>query len=220
MMDVKPAATGRLIERTVVGVFGNKQHGKDTFAGLVDKHVRHTLKQRTKVFALADPLKECAIHLLGMPRSAAIGEGIPREERERLREEWVAYGKTARQWLQWVGTELRDQIDKDLWIDHAIDTVIADDRGTHKFILTDCRFYHEHQNLFLKLTRLCVGFTTVRIHRPGVLVNLDHASESEVASMDDEMFDYVVVNDGGLEQLDMKAKEYVAWLESAIGAEV
>jgi len=199
-----------LIERRVVGVFGNKQHGKDTTAHLIAEILAERGK-RAKCFALADPLKQVAVHLLGMPEDIAwgtVGEDVARREAERIA--WAKYGRNAREWLQWIGTELgRDQINSDLWIDRAVDSVVADVDGHEFFIITDCRFHNERVNLRNKLTQRFVQFTPIRVYRPGIPVDMNHPSESEVASMAGDLFDCVIDNDSDLGGLRAKAESYV-----------
>jgi hypothetical protein len=200
-MEQRPAAKGHLVPRVVIGVFGNKQHGKDTVASIIVS-VSQQAKFRARKFALADPLKRVAMDLLGMPREVAFGSDDNIEERERLRLEWTAYGKNGRQWLQWIGTELgREQIDRDLWLDRAVDTIISDDQGTQVFAISDCRFHNERVKLREKLEGRYIPFLTLRVKRPDQPVDLSHASEAEVASMPDDVFDGVIVNDGDLDKL-------------------
>ena len=208
----------KLIGRKVIGIFGNKQHGKDTLARLLSTYLVDGGK-RVQTFSLADPLKRAAKELLGMPVSIAFGDDSDTTAREKRRIEWVRYGKNAREWLQWIGTELgREQIDGDLWIDRAVDTVVNDIEGHHFFIISDCRFHNERNNLDRKLRERFIEFHTVRIHRPDMPVNLDHPSESEVASMRDDQFDRVTVNDGNLEHLKAKARTLADDLLATAGA--
>lgn len=206
-----PPAKGELIQRTVFGVFGNAGHGKDTVADLILSEC-HDRAIRAKKFALADPLKRVAMELLGMPVEVAFGLfGVPIIERERLRQEWVKYGKNGRQWLQWIGTELgRRQIDEALWIDRAVDTVVLDEVGTRVFAIADCRFHNERIGLFERFTNRYVNFFSIRVKRPGVPVHLGHQSESEVASMTDDMFNAVIVNDGTVDDLRARLKVILA----------
>lgn len=204
MTEQKPAQ-GRLIARIVFGVFGNQQHGKDTVSDLICEEVRSAAKMRARKIALADPLKVTAMHLLGMPAEVAFGNGISVEEREKRRLEWAVYGRNARQWLRWIGTELRNQIDQDLWIDRLVRTVVDDDQGTAVWAISDCRFNNEREKLPKKFADHFVRFVKVRVKRDWP-VDLSHPSESEVAAMSDDVFDAVLVNDGDLEALRQRVR--------------
>ena len=197
------------IQRTVIGLFGNKQHGKDTLCKLIAKHARQQHHQRTRSFALADPVKYATMALTGMPIEVAAPSDYDKpkdEDTNALRMAWTYRGRNGREWLQWVGTELgREQIGDTIWIDRAVNVVIDDDEGTHVFLITDCRFYNEREELKRQLEARMVQFVRVRIKRPGEPVDISHRSESEVASMTDSMFDHVIVNDAGLFELDEQA---------------
>jgi hypothetical protein len=197
-----------LIERKVIGVFGNKQHGKDTTAHLIADVLRERGK-RVTCFALADPLKQVAVHLLGMPESIAWGgEDVALREAERIA--WVKYGKNAREWLQWLGTELgRDQINPEIWIDRAVDTVVSDSQGHEFFVVTDCRFHNERTDLRTKLTQRFAQFIPIRVYRPGIPVDTNHPSEAEVASMTADMFNEVIDNDSDLDGLRTRVEQFV-----------
>lgn len=202
-----PAAKGRMIRRHAIGLFGHKQHGKDTVAAMLGLALGGQHGYRVKQFALADPLKRVAIELLGMPSEIAFGNGVTVDERERLRDVWMYRGKNARQWLQWIGTELgREQIDPELWVKRAVDTVVDDTKGYHFFVVSDCRFHNEREELASRFDLQFVRFTKVRIHRPGAPIVADHPSESELTEMTDDQFDYVLSNDSTIEALEEKVR--------------
>jgi len=198
-----------LIQRTVVGLCGNKQHGKDTFGKLLGKHARQQYEKRIRSFALADPVKYATMALTGMPDYVAAPSDYDKpagEDTNALRLAWRYKGRNGREWLQWVGTELgREQIDQSVWIDRAVDVVVGDDQGTGVFLITDCRFFNERDDLKRELEMRLLTFVMVRVKRPSEPVDISHRSESEVASMTDDMFDHVVINDSGLAELDAKA---------------
>lgn len=208
----RPAAKGRMLKRKVIGIFGNAQHGKNTVGRMLAEELT-SHERRCHVFALADPLKRAAMELLGMPEAVAFGAGIPTEEREELRLAWRRYGRNAREWLQWVGTELgRNQIAKALWVDRAVSTVLGDCEGNEFFVITDCRFHTEYEDLRRKLKECYVDFITLRVIRLSVPVNMDHPSESEVAQMDLNLFDRVIYNGSTLDELRALVYEFVVSL--------
>jgi len=202
---------GHLIDRVVIGVFGNAQHGKDTAAKLIEQSLKDKGK-RAKRLALADPLKEVAQSLLGMPAGIAWGADdgdISLREQQRL--SWTKYGKNAREWLQWIGTELgREQIDDCLWVDRAVDRVVGDEEGTEFFIITDCRFNNERITLPLRFRERFIRFVPLRIYRPCVPVNMMHVSEAEVAAMTADMFASVIDNDSDMDGLRSRVDEFVS----------
>jgi hypothetical protein len=215
-MEQKPAASGRLIARIVIGVFGVKQAGKDTVSlMIVQEGLLGVPGFRVRKLALADPLKHVAMHLVGMPHEVAFGDDNDVAERERLRETWTAYGRNGRTWLQWIGTELgRQQIDPALWIDRTVDRIVDDEQGTQVFAISDCRFHNERIQLREKLAARYVRFVTLRVRRD-VPVGT-HQSEAEVASMSDYLFDAVILNNGSLEDLRGAVRSFLVNLRNII----
>lgn len=211
---------GKLIERVVIGVFANAQHGKSTVATLICEEMTR-LERKAKQFALADPLKEVAVHLLGMPPEVAWGHGVTTSEREHLRRSWRKYDKNGREWLQWIGTELaRDQIDEDLWLDRAVDTVVMDSDGVEVFVISDCRFHNEREKLKIKLAKRFIRFHRLKVYRPGIAVDMSHPSESEVATMSSSMFDSLIDNDAGLDELRVKVAALCLSISRSLGTGV
>lgn len=205
-----------MIERIVVGVFGNKQHGKDTVSKLLVAQMNER-GRAARTFALADPVKQAAVAILGMPEEIAWGHGIPTQEREHLRLTWTKYGKNAREWLQWVGTEMgRDQIDRDVWVDRAVDEAVLDSNGTQVFAISDCRFHSERVGLKAKLEARFIRFFRVKVYRPGIPIDMSHPSESEVANMPASMFERVIDNDANLAALDLKVSQLCDEIESML----
>ncbi len=77
--------------RTCVLFAGNSGAGKDTAADLLAK----TLERRgvsTKRMAFADPIKELAVHLLGIPLKVSFGT-----QQDKL--DFKVYDKTARHYV-------------------------------------------------------------------------------------------------------------------------
>jgi len=79
-------------------------------------------------------------------------------------------------------------------------------------LVPDGRFPNEIQELeetFSAIDGAEVEVVSVRIRRPSVPVDMTHRSESQVANMKDEDFDYVIVNDGTVGDLLVKARALV-----------
>jgi hypothetical protein len=193
-----------------VVVFGNKGAGKDTFANaLASAFGRRGIAARRTSFA--EPLKLAALHLLGIPLEVSNG---PQEAKEST----AFYGRSAREWLQWLGTDVgRKQIDADLWAIRACD--VARDAVEPAVIVSDGRFRNE---LAVPRERLegARRVYAVLVRRPSLPAPPweAHASEREVYEMGLEQvagrgdFDAVVVNDAGIEKLRTVADEIAATL--------
>jgi hypothetical protein len=112
---------------------------------------------------------------------------------------------TARELLQKLGTEaIRNGLHDNAWVNALmIDYVgmydIDTDRTTYpKWIITDCRFHNE---AFAVRDR---GGIIVRVNRTGVFPINSHISETAIDKYD---FDYVINNDGDIEELRTKVKD-------------
>jgi hypothetical protein len=179
------------MERVCVLFAGNAGHGKDTAANMLADVCRERDVSPLRM-AFADPIKDIAVHLLGIPKEISYGT-----QQDKL--DHHVYGKSARHWLQWIGTEMgRDQIHQDIWVHRFAEKALASDARV--VIGSDCRFQNE-MVLMHELLRDKMGLHIVRIVNPRVPVNLNHQSESEVHGMDDSVFDHVIRNTKGLSDL-------------------
>jgi len=184
--------------KRVIVVSGNKTHGKNKLAEFI-----YELVPNSVVRAYADPLKEAVALILGIPVLWCYDQ----EKKETL----VIYGKTLRHWLQWFATEVvRDQVDEGVWVHRLAEYTLQSDCTT--VLVPDGRFPNEIQELeetFSAIDGAEVEVVSVRIRRPSVPVDMTHRSESQVANMKDEDFDYVIVNDGTVGDLLVKARALV-----------
>lgn len=193
--------------------YGNAANGKDTFADMLARHLAPTLWWTNETGAIlrasfADPLKEAALHLVGVPKEVSYGPAS-------VKEGTSFYGKTARHWLQWLGTEIgREQIHRDVWVHRAADRGLA--AGARYVILSDGRFENERTGLREYLAGRGIVIN-VLVHRPEVPIPTGpgvHPSEAEVADMrrrtlmdgNARLFDFVVANDGPLARMDARAQ--------------
>lgn len=106
--------------------------------------------------------------------------------------------------LTWVGTDWGRSINKDLWVNNCIDRInAAQKRGCYmsgepfvnNFFVTDLRFPNEAQALKDN------GFMLVRIDRNNRPSENRASHESENAMNDFKDWDYVIDNNGHLEDL-------------------
>lgn len=203
------------------------QSGKDEFGEALSRAFG------CSTCAFANPVKEVAIAMVGMPSAVAYGG-------EKERRAWKRYcvnRKTcknathdacsdAREWLQWVGTELgRDQVHKDVWI-HRLLERLREGAGPG-FVITDSRFENElfkgYDNTvwFFELAAFIGAHyprvfrpVRIRLKRPGKANTDTHRSEVAQLEIPDERFDHLVVNDGTLSDLkavaEQIAKLYIA----------
>ena len=170
---------------------GNSGHGKDTAANMLADVCRQRNVSSLRM-AFADPIKDIAVHLLGIPKTTSYGT-----QQDKL--DFHVYEKSARHWLQWIGTEMgRQQIDEDIWVHRFAEKALASDARV--VIGSDCRFRNE-----MALMREMLGgqmeLMIVKIVNPRVPVDLEHQSEREVYYIPESDFDLVVRNTKDLSDL-------------------
>ena len=168
------------------------------------------LALRWKTLPFSRALKFAAHHMLGIPIDLMFGEAAP--DREEKRRDWQRYGKNARQWLQWLGTECgRDQIHQNLWLDRFFDQAELEVgfNAQHTVICApDARFGNELTTVRDRCEQHYQwGCYAIRVLRPGTdgLAGT-HKSETETAAAPVSLFDLVIQNDGTKEQLAEKLR--------------
>jgi len=193
----------------IIGLSGYAKSGKDTVADMIIS----VGSRPWVVKKFSGKLKQMASLLTGIP----LVKFEDQEFKEQLMpldwvEQWVEgttkYYKLmkVRDFLQRLGTEaVRDGLHKNAWVnalmsDYVINKEywndIANGRdigdGYPSWIITDCRFPNEFKAIKDK------GGIVIRINRDGIKPINAHPSE---IALDDFNFDYVIENNGSLEDL-------------------
>ncbi len=195
----------------VYGICGRKQAGKDTFArlgcDLLDRAGRSSDTEIARL-AFAEPLKQFCIDYLGLSRNGCYGSD---EEKDETCGTWEMFNESIRnlfdtdlfdpisnrEVLQVVGTEVfRNCFRGTFWIDlMSIRMRQAEKSGAELVFVTDVRFKNEIraiQELGGKLIRV--------IRDTGKEDQIPHASELEMLEIPNSEFDFVVDNNGSIEE--------------------
>lgn len=196
-----------------IGLGGLLRSGKDTVADhLVEKHGFVKM-------GMSDPLHESmmalnpVVKVTPSERAKAEEEGIyiPNEfMRYRALTEHMGYVRSKeiadyRRLLQAFGTEVvRDIIDPNSWVNIAERRAKAHLVAGTPVVLTGIRFENEF-NLVQSLG------SPIWVERPGLTTAGTHASESSVHK---DMFQFVVTNDGTLEELFKITDTMIHWMEA------
>lgn len=176
----------------LIGLMGYARSGKDTVAGYLAEYGFARV-------AFADKLKEVALAV--NPVIDWYGHGV------RIRLADVVYAKgweeakalsEVRSFLQNLGVALRENIDKDVWVDAAFKPL----RYDGSYVITDVRFPNE-----AKRVKEHSGIL-VRVSRPGVGPANGHVSET---ALDDVSADYALSNNGTQDDLKYKARTLLEW---------
>lgn len=169
----------------ILGLHGLKRSGKDTFANEFVGMMKENHKQSWAIDSFADPLRKLGLAMFG----------ITEENRET---EIDGIGKTGRQFLQIVGTEVGRQFHPDTW-------VRSFDYRTSKHprvICTDVRFNNEAEYIRAN------GGMIVHVIRPQGIAQKDvHASESGIHT---RYIDYTLMNWGTLEDWRQQVRGFAA----------
>lgn len=212
---------------TIVVVFGNMSHGKDTLANMLRDHLKEMGAEAGRI-AYATAVKRMVKAFVGCDDRHLWGT-------QQEKSDPVYYGRSARHYCQWLGTEIgRDQIHRDIWVHRMVQMAL--EMPEDYVVVSDGRFWNE-----LRETGNTLGekgrVIRVLVYRPdlpepegkmptafwravsrvagwiGVKVPVIHRSESEVLEMrrrtvaGERLFDHVVVNDGDLGLLDARARQ-------------
>lgn len=209
----------------LIGVAGAKRSGKNTFADLLAAREENV----TRV-AFADKLKLFAARALGfrgtdeflialMDEFKETGE-LAAGYRQPGADGSILLNMTGRQYLQWVGTEAgRNTFGDTFWIDQVLPDPVKFDGADWQtliegefyerygwevdyVVVTDVRFPNEAQRI------RDLGGVVVEIQRDGAGGD-GHVSETPLPR---EMVDYVVTNDGTMEDLSDEVDVFLGWL--------
>ena len=163
-------------------ISGYIETGKSTIANMLQKHGYRPL-------AFAGPLKDVVAYMWNLDRALLEGDTL---ESRQWREKPIGVGKpTARDVLQRCGTNVFRALSFGIWLD-----VMA--RRTYgKVFYTDTRFLNE-LNFAVQQ-----GIETIRVLRPDLPIRANmHISETEHTQYTE--YDYEIINDGTLEDLEYK----------------
>ncbi len=143
-----------------------------------------------KAYSFADLLKEgVCMNVLGLTREQCYGTESQKNSTTHI--EWGDTGfsdktgpMTAREVMQYVGTDFFRKIYPDVWVDATIRRIEAE--GTELAVVTDCRFPNEVRGVQK------IGGKVIRLTRD--IADGDDVHPSEVALDDFDEFDLVVEN--------------------------
>jgi hypothetical protein len=184
-------------------ISGKKSSGKDTICSYINK------KTLFPVLSFARPIKEITKHILKIPNYFFDQECKEKKlikihkysKRSSLDEHQfdpeIYTSISVRSIMQDIGQYFRDVYSKDFWIETLINSVKKE--NLNSFIISDVRYNNE-------ITKIKESFNdviSIRVERPSVQPNQYSKHLSEV-ELDNYPFDYVINNNGTLEDLYIK----------------
>ena len=204
----------------IIAISGKKTTGKDTVGNIIkyltsnsaiypyDTNLTYTSSPYL-IKKFADKVKDIVCMLIGCSRADLENEEF---KNTLLSPEWstpidnplgpafdgVNFGKlmSVREMLQKVGTDaMRDGLHKNVWVN----TLMSDYKSDSNWIITDCRFPNEAE--IVKKNKGII----IRVNSKRCKNNDNHPSE--IALDDYNEFDYIIDNDGSIEELIEKVKQ-------------
>jgi hypothetical protein len=187
----------------LISITGKANTGKNTLSKLLDEEIksRFTEWKGTKFIAFADPIKKIAkIMFPNMPNKYLFGSS---QYRSKQISDAVKDGSalTVRTLLTDIGTSAREY-NSNIWIQVFAKTLSKCFNKKSLVVVTDVRFRNE----FDYLNQL--GFFKIRIYRNDVKKGT-HISETSQDDIQDSEFDFIINNDGTLDDLKGQVKKIV-----------
>lgn len=193
----------------LIGVAGRKRSGKDSVGKILEE-------LGTRRAAFADPLKRAAMDIYGLSLAQTYGTEAQKEQVD------TRYGKSARQILQLLGTEVGRHVYVDTWVravfeidirlyeQHRLVPVYNTSLKLWRFeeepsspparvvrapdwVITDARYQNEVDEIHRR------GGVVLRVTRPSIAGMDTHSSETTVDAL--HGVDVEILNDGTLEDL-------------------
>lgn len=200
-----------------IAITGKANTGKNTLATLLDQmiydnHMFTKIKgpYSGKFMAFADPIKEIVLTMFPQAKkeclygpSALRADPIPDAYKNGLP---LSY----RQALIDIGTLARAYNDM-VWIDNfqsRYDKVLAQKRSPQIVVVTDVRFRNEFDHLKAQ------GFFQIRLYRETGMPPIEHASETNQNTIEDDEYDCVLFNNRTLDYLKDEVRKIIPRLKS------
>jgi len=172
----------------IIAFAGRKQSGKTTCSEFVAKYFNGAVEpfNGAKIYNFADPLKkDICMNILGLTYEQCYGDDIDKNTVTDI--EWDNKRLTAREVMQFVGTDIFRKMKNDVWAGATVTKI--NNEKPQLAIVADCRFPNEVERiknaggLVIKLTR-----------NP---YNSDHASETALDEINyaNSNFDLIIYNE-------------------------
>lgn len=167
----------------IICISGKAQSGKDTVAKILHNHNCYQLQGHTLVTHYADLLKFMCLQLF----------------------DWNGEKNTYGRWLlQYVGTDVIRRQCPDFWVSFIIQELQFFPKAWEYVIIPDCRFPNEIDRL--KEAGFEVKHIRIARSQENNLTENQRTHISETA-LNDVVPDYIIQNDGSMEDLERKVKE-------------
>lgn len=170
----------------IIAFAGRKQSGKTTCSEFVANTFEGSLLGNARIYNFADPLKrDICINILGLSYDQCYGSD--EKKNELVNCEWEGRQLTAREVMQFVGTDVFRKMQNNVWADATINKITME--KPKLAIIADCRFPNEVDVIKR------AGGLVIKLNRNPF--NSDHSSETALDSCnyDYSNFDLVLSNE-------------------------
>jgi hypothetical protein len=171
----------------IVAFAGRKQSGKTTCSEFVVKYHNGAIEpfNQSKIYNFADPLKkDICMNILGLTHDQCYGEDIDKNTETEIK--WEGKRLTAREVMQFVGTDIFRRMKNDVWASATINKIRNE--KPKLAVIADCRFPNE-----VEAVRNAGGIVIKLTRNP---YNSDHESETALDEIkySNSNFDLVIYN--------------------------
>lgn len=184
--------------RLLLIVGGNAGAGKDSFGNFMAQRLQ-ALSTSVRLDSYAWALKQIVHLKYGVPLHIL-------NATKEVKESAVYYGKTVRQLLQYEGQRAREECGPTVWADRLLDRVRL--QSEQVAIITDARHPPE-EIVGMRTSASPARVVALRVVNPHVPITRGHPSEDLIADASDDIFDFIVTNDGTIGELAVKARDHV-----------
>lgn len=172
----------------VIVISGKKRVGKDTVADILEKYLGGIHFER---FSIASYLKRGVAALVNKSQS----------ELEKGKDVLdISNGVTPRDLYKSIGDLIRDSLGKTFFINTLIEEVLKSQKKI--VVISDMRYRHEYEEL-KKLDPVFIRIKNKNLPKD------DHTSETDLDSIPDSEFNYVIDNEGTISDLEKKVLEII-----------
>lgn len=129
------------MHKQIIAFAGRKQSGKTSSCEYVQQIFAKQTRQNSAIYNFADPLKQMCIDILGLTKDQCYGSDDNKNELVNC--VWPDTDKkmTAREVMQYVGTDIFRKMQHNVWADATIRRIQNEDLPLA--LIADCRFPNE-----------------------------------------------------------------------------
>lgn len=178
----------------MIAFAGRKQSGKTSSCEYVSKIFAQEAQLNSAIYNFADPLKQMCINIFGLTYDQCYGSDESKNEYVNCL--WPDSGKsmTAREVMQYVGTNVFRKMQQNVWADATIRKI--QDENLPLALIADCRFPNEVEAV------KNAGGLVIKLNRN--LYNSSHESETALDEdrYEQSNFDFIIDN----QNMDIREK--------------